>query len=97
MRILLLPPILILLAMTSCKGRCDSTLPGPEKTKTVFVPSPPQPCLRIPPPKRPAPLCPPTIVDCPHRDVDVAALLDYLTELDRWVQLYAWPICKETP
>jgi hypothetical protein len=32
---------------------------------------------------------------CPDEAVNVGRLLDYLARLDRWVTLYAWPICKE--
>lgn len=86
---------LILGAMMFWVASCGSRQSGPKPIeKVVYLATPIQPCLKNPPPNRPVLSCDQAIPNCPERDTDLAALLDYLTALDRWVRVYAWPVCR---
>ena len=86
--------IAIWTSLTSVVASCGSPKPGPQQTKTVYLPSLRHPCLTLAPPPRPVLLCPPQILECERADEDTAALLDYMMRLERWALNYAWPVCK---
>lgn len=68
----------------------------PTPTEVRYLPSPPRPCLQLPPPKHPQLLpCTPA-AKCSNDEQleNTSRLLDYLEVLDRWVTL-AWASCKD--
>jgi hypothetical protein len=89
---------------------CGSSGNGakPLQPEVRYLPSPTaKPCLTNPPPKRPGLSCTlndPEMCACAGsltaggadgcESLRVARLLDYEDALDRWVRLYAWPLCK---
>lgn len=83
--------ILILLATTSAAG-CSGSPKPPVPAPVRLIPVQPPICLRLPPPRRPAPpSCP--LDQQPCADEYTASLLDWALKLESWSAL-AWTSCK---